>query len=136
MARSPSRSSTRAPGRPRNDPSAGGKRSAMGLEEDPSQPYLSQPAAGAGDLPGEAEAPETARLGEGLARSVPVIADAVKTLSTSPGFSRMLTPQLDALHAGKAPTLTPPVPHSPQPSAPPRPPPPLVRAPEVPGAVA
>src|SRR3546814_18910670 len=106
MARSPSRSSTRAPGRPRNDPSAGGKRSAMGLEEDPSQPYLSQPAAGAGDLPGEAEEPETAGLGEGRARGVTVIADPVKKLSTSPGVYRMLNRRGEELAVGQARTPT------------------------------
>src|SRR3546814_17339602 len=122
MARSPSRSSTRAPGRPRNDPSAGGKRSAMGLEEDPSQPYLSQPAAGAGDLPGEAEEPETAGLGEGLARGVPVIADTVKTLSDSPGVYRMLYRPGDVPYVGKAHHITRRVTHCTQPPKSPRPP--------------
>src|SRR3546814_14341021 len=44
----------------------------------------------------------TAGLGEGLARGVTVIADTVKTLSTSPGVYRMLNRRGDALYVGKA----------------------------------
>ncbi len=78
------------------DPSAGGKRSAMGLEEDPAEPYLAE-----GDE-ADVSGLDTSMLGEGLARGVEVIAGTVKTLSASPGVYRMLNRKGDALYVGKA----------------------------------
>ncbi|MEQ9607726.1 MAG: hypothetical protein RLN99_08680, partial [Kiloniellaceae bacterium] len=79
MTKAPKRSSA---GRLRSrsalkDPSAGGKRSAMGMEEDPAAPFIA-----------EGEDVDLSGLGEGLARGVTVIADTVKTLSSSPGVYR------------------------------------------------
>ena len=72
-----------------DDPSAGGKRSAMARDEDP----------GAGTVP--AESAETG-VGTSLARGTEVIARAVKALSSSPGVYRMLNRRGDALYVGKA----------------------------------
>ncbi|MEQ8355872.1 MAG: excinuclease ABC subunit UvrC, partial [Kiloniellaceae bacterium] len=90
MTKSPKR---RTSARLLNDPSAGGKRSAMGLEEDPAEPYSGDAVAADFDLAG---------LGEGLARGVTVIAGTVKTLSASPGVYRMLNRKGDAVYVGKA----------------------------------
>ncbi len=76
------------------DPSAGGKRSAMGMEEDLAEPYAAEEI--------ELSGLEFGALGEGLARGVTVIADTVKTLSSSPGVYRMLNRKGDALYVGKA----------------------------------
>ncbi len=76
------------------DPSAGGKRSAMCMEEDLAEPYAAE------DI--ELSGLEFGALGEGLARGVTVIADTVKTLSSSPGVYRMLNRKGDALYVGKA----------------------------------
>ena len=98
MTKAPKRQSSKHPGRrPAADPSAGGKRSAMGMEEDPAEPYV---------IEGEDDALDLATLdatwGEGLARGVTVIADTVKTLSSSPGVYRMLNRKGDAVYVGKA----------------------------------
>ncbi len=93
----------RPPKRRLSDPSIGGKRSAMGMEEDPAEPYLPPPAAeGEAAAPGFAETPEDDTLGQGLARGVAVIAETVKTLTASSGVYRMMNRRGDALYVGKA----------------------------------
>jgi excinuclease ABC subunit C len=97
MAKTPKRSRS-APTRP--DPSAGGKRSAMGVEAVPAEPYLPQVGEAGEDV--DVSGSIDATLGEGLARGVTVIADTVRTLSASPGVYRMLNRKGDALYVGKA----------------------------------
>ncbi len=92
MTKAPKR---RLPKRLLKDPSVGGKRSAMGMEEDPSEPFVAE----AGEV---AAASLDDGLGEGLSRGVQVIADTVKTLSSSPGVYRMLNRKGDAVYVGKA----------------------------------
>ena len=76
-----------------DDPSAGGKRSAMAPEDDP----------GAG-APADESADDlsTATPGLSLERGVAAIAEAVKTLPPGPGVYRMLNRRGDALYVGKA----------------------------------
>src|SRR3546814_8008375 len=88
----------RLPNGPRNATTAGGKRTARGLEEHPAEPYLPEEMAEDSDP----AAPLDGTLGEGLARGVTVIADTVRTLSASPGVYRMLNRRGDALYVGKA----------------------------------
>ena len=80
--------STRGRRRP-DDPSAGGKRSAMAREEDPGASAVS------------AESAETGASAS-FARGAEVIAQAVKALTSSPGVYRMLNRRGDALYVGKA----------------------------------
>ena len=72
-----------------DDPSAGGKRSAMAPEEEP----------GAEAIP-ETDSPATSDAS--LLRGIDVIADAAKTLPAGPGVYRMLNCRGDALYVGKA----------------------------------
>jgi excinuclease ABC subunit C len=75
--------------RPQNDPSEGGKRSAMALAEDP------------GDAPLDEDAPAHVPGGS-IARGAAVIMETVKTLPGGPGVYRMLDRKGDALYVGKA----------------------------------
>jgi len=72
-----------------DDPSAGGKRSAMAPEDDP----------GAGAPVDDLAA---VAAGVSLERGVEAIAEAVKTLPPGPGVYRMLNRRGDALYVGKA----------------------------------
>ena len=76
-----------------DDPSAGGKRSAMAPDEDP----------GAG-APLEELAPAAAG-GRPLARGIEAIAEALRNLPPGPGVYRMLDRRGDALYVGKARSL-------------------------------
>ena len=75
--------------RPPNDPSEGGKRSAMASAEDP------------GDAPLEESAPAQ-DSGGSIARGAAVIMETVRTLPGGPGVYRMLDRKGDALYVGKA----------------------------------
>ena len=92
---------TKAPKRRVNDPSIGGKRSAMGMEEDPPEPFTPEPADPDLATPEDDEAAAEAGL-RGLAQGVAVIAETVKTLAAGPGVYRMLNRRGDALYVGKA----------------------------------
>ncbi len=92
---------TKAPKRRVNDPSIGGKRSAMGMEEDPPEPFTPEPADPDQATPEDDEAAAEAGL-RGLAHGVAVIAETVKTLAAGPGVYRMLNRRGDALYVGKA----------------------------------
>ncbi|MFQ6016804.1 MAG: excinuclease ABC subunit UvrC [Kiloniellaceae bacterium] len=92
-----------------DDPSAGGKRSAMSAAEDPGDAPAegSEPPGGSGPraklaLDGSAGAGTPAG---GLARGLAVIAGTVKTLPGAPGVYRMLDRKGDALYVGKAQNL-------------------------------
>ncbi len=102
MTRAPKRRI--APKRRAADPSAGGKRSAMGMEEDPAEPYGVESSAGAhADAGADAGADiSDGDVGQSLAKGLAVIAETVKTLSASPGVYRMLNRKGDALYVGKA----------------------------------
>jgi excinuclease ABC subunit C len=78
--------------RPQNDPSEGGKRSAMALADGP------------GDAPLD-ESPPAHDFGGSIARGAAVIMETVKTLTGGPGVYRMLDRKGDALYVGKARSL-------------------------------
>ena len=80
-----------------DDPSAGGKRSAMAPEEDPG--------AAPQDGPALATGPRGGLAGGGLAGGMAAIAAAVKTLPGGPGVYRMLDRRGEALYVGKAKNL-------------------------------
>ena len=89
-----------------DDPSAGGKRSAMAPEEDPGAgaPTTSDPTA---DSIADAGADLGADPGASasLTRGIDAISAAVKTLPNGPGVYRMLDRRGDALYVGKARSL-------------------------------
>ncbi len=86
-----------------SDPSVGGKRSAMAIEEDPAEPFMVEPNAnGSGGLQDVGGGPFVHDLTPGLAGGLAVIAETVKTLTASPGVYRMLNRRGDALYVGKA----------------------------------
>ncbi|NIA71908.1 excinuclease ABC subunit UvrC [Pelagibius litoralis] len=70
----------------------------MGMEEDPSEPYLTEPVTAESDDTAET----AAEITQNLARGLGVIADTVRTLSGSAGVYRMLNRRGDALYVGKA----------------------------------
>ncbi len=98
-----------------DDPSAGGKRSAMAPEEDPGGVPQAGPALASGPTGLKARGPGAAGdakgdLGDGgprggLARGMAAIAAAVKTLPGGPGVYRMLDRKGEALYVGKAKNL-------------------------------
>ena len=101
-----------------DDPSAGGKRSAMAPEEDPGGAPRDGPAlatgrnAGgpgantdAGEILGAGDGSDDGGSRGGLARGMVAIAAAVKTLPGGPGVYRMLDRKGEALYVGKAKNL-------------------------------
>ena len=75
------------------DPTAGGKRAAMGPDEETLSEDLGSEDLGSEDLGGEAQS---------LGRGIETIAAAVKTLPGGPGVYRMLDRRGKALYVGKA----------------------------------
>ena len=88
-----------------NDPSAGGKRSAMCAAEDPGDGPAEWP--GPGPQPeaepkSDADPAAVEHVAGGLAHGMAVIGEAAKTLPNGPGVYRMLDRKGDALYVGKA----------------------------------
>ncbi len=101
---------TRGRRRP-NDPSAGGKRSAMAPENPVEPPPAPADPTAAGSPAVDPEAADSATAGArsgqpaSLAHGLAVIAEALKTLPAAPGVYRMLNRRGDALYVGKAQNL-------------------------------